>query len=34
MHNRSLAAIGYLCLGILVFSLQDLILKDLRSPRR
>jgi drug/metabolite transporter (DMT)-like permease len=29
MYNRSLAAIGYLCLGILVFSLQDLILKDL-----
>lgn len=29
MHNRSLAAIGYLCLGILVFSLQDLILKAL-----
>lgn len=29
MQNRSLAAIGYLCLGIFVFSLQDLILKDL-----
>ena len=29
MSSRSLAAIGYLCLGILVFSLQDLILKDL-----
>lgn len=29
MPSRTLAAIGYLCLGILVFSLQDLILKDL-----
>lgn len=29
MPDRSLAAIGYLCLGIVVFSLQDLILKDL-----
>ena len=27
--NQTVAAVGYLCLGILVFSLQDLILKDL-----
>ncbi|RWO61329.1 DMT family transporter [Mesorhizobium sp.] len=29
MQNKSLAATGFLCLGVLVFSLQDVILKGL-----
>lgn len=29
MQNRSLAATGFLCLGVLVFSLQDVVLKGL-----
>lgn len=29
MHKRSLSAAGFLCLGVLVFSLQDVILKGL-----
>ncbi len=31
MQSNSLAAIGFLCLGVLVFSLQDPILKELSS---
>ena len=31
MQNSSLAATGFLCLGVLVFSLQDPVLKELSS---